>query len=149
MSKPTTLRWSKLLIYVGDGADPEDFTSQVCGMLSKGISFSTDTGDTVVPDCDDPDLPSWTERTPRALSASVTGSGVLAEEVFAAWRTWFLSAQAKNCRIVIDLATTPGYFAGSFVLTALEITGNEGDGKIQLSISLVSDGAIVWTAGVP
>lgn len=148
MAKPTTLRWSKLVIFVGDGASPEDFESMVCGMITKGIQFSTETGDSVVPDCDDPDLPSWTERVPRALSASVTGAGVLAEETFADWRDWFLSAAAKNVRIGIELAVQ-GYFYGSFVMTAFEAAGNEGDGKIQVNLTLQSDGAVAWQAGTP
>lgn len=148
MAKPTTQRWSKLSIWVGDGASPEDFTSQVCGLVTKGIAFSTQTGDTVVPDCDDPDLPSWIERVPRSLSASVTGAGVMAEETFAFWRTWFLSAEAKNARIVLEI-TTPGYFFGAFVLTAFELTGNEADGKVQVNLTMQSDGAVAWQTGAP
>lgn len=149
MAKPTTLKWSKLSIWPGDGADPEDFTAKVCGLNSKGISFSSDVAESNIPDCTDPDLASWTERVVRALSAGVTGSGLLAEETFAFWRDWALSTNPKNVRIVIDLATTPGYFHGSFVLTAFEISGSEADGKIGVSLTLSSDGPVGWTAGAP
>lgn len=148
MAKPTTQRWSKLLIYVGDGASPEDFESQVCGLTSKGIEFSTETGDSVVPDCDDPDLPTWVERVPRSLTASVSGQGVMAEETVDEWRDWFLSGAAKNARIALEL-TTPGYFYGSFVMTAFSLTGNEGDGKIGINVTMQSDGQIAWQTGAP
>lgn len=149
MTKPTTLRWTKLSIWPGDGASPEDFTSKVCGLISKGFSLTAQTSDSVVPDCDDPDLPAWTERVVRALSGGVTGAGLMAEETFAFWRDWFLAGTSKNVRIVVDLATTPGYFACAMVLTKFDLTGNETDGKVQISLALDTDGAVTWTAGAP
>jgi hypothetical protein len=149
MAKPTTLRWSKLSIWPSDGASPEDFTSQVCGLNAKGFSITADTSDSNVPDCDDPDLPSWTERAVRALSSGVSGSGLLAEETFAFWRAWMLSGEAKNVRIVVDLATTPGYFVGSYLLTQFELNGSEADGKLGVTLALSSDGPITWAAGAP
>ncbi|CAL8981545.1 hypothetical protein RHODGE_RHODGE_02830 [Rhodoplanes serenus] len=148
MAKPTTQRWTKLSIWPGDGASPEDFTSKVCGLTSKGISFSASTSDSNVPDCDNPDAPSWTERVAQALSSTVSGSGVMAEETFAFWRDWFLSGAPKNVRIVLGL-TAPGYFAGSYLLTSFELTGNQGDGKVQVSLQLQSDGPVSWTTGAP
>ncbi|ETR76013.1 hypothetical protein X566_15580 [Afipia sp. P52-10] len=148
MAKPTTNRWSKLSIWPGDGADPEDFTSKVCGLTSKGIAFSADTSDAVVGDCDDPDAPTWTERVTRSLSAGVNGSGLQADETFPFWNNWFLSGEAKNVRIVLDTAA-PGYWQGRFLLTKYEVTGNQGDGKIQSSLSLVSDGPVTWANGAP
>jgi predicted secreted protein len=150
MAKPTTAKWTKLTIWLGDGAMPtEVFTSAVCGLITKGIAFSTDTGDTVVPDCTNPDLPSWVERVPRSFTTSVTGAGVMAEETLSTWRTWFLSGAAKNARIALDLVAGDGYFAGSFILTAFELTGNEADGKVQINITMQSDGQITWVTGTP
>lgn len=149
MAKPTTLRWTKLSIWPGDGASPEDFTTKVCGMTSKGFSISGQTSDSVVPDCDDPDLPAWIERIMRSLSAGVTGAGLMSEETFSFWTTWSLSGAAKNCRIVIDLATSPGYFAGSFLLTKFDLSGNESDGKMQISLALDSDGPVTYVTGAP
>lgn len=148
MAKPTTLRWTKLSIWPGDGGSPEDFTSAVCGLTAKGFTIGGDTSDSVVPDCDDPDLPSWTERVMRSLSSGVTGAGIMAEETLATWRDWALSGEAKNVRVVVD-ASTPGYFYGSYLLTAFELTGNEGDGKMQVSVTLASDGPVAWAAGSP
>jgi hypothetical protein len=148
MAKPTTFRWTKLSIWPGDGGSPEDFTSRVCGLTSKGFTLGGNTSDSVVPDCDDPDAPAWTERVIRSLSSGVTGSGLLANETFAFWRDWALSGDAKNVRIVVD-ATTPGYFAGSYVLTNFQLTGNEGNGKMEVSVTLASDGPVTWAAGAP
>lgn len=148
MAKPTTLRWTKLSIWPGDGASPEDFTSAVCGLNAKTFNIAGETSDANVPDCDDPDAPSWTERVIRALSSGVSGSGLMAEETFATWRTWALSGEAKNVRIVVD-QSTPGYFQGSYVLTNFELSGNEGDGKMGVSVTLASDGPVTWSTGAP
>lgn len=149
MAKPTTLRWTKLTIWPGDGGDPEDFTSMVCGLTTKAFSITAEMSESNVPDCDDPDLPSWTERVARALSAGFSGEGLLAEETFASWRDWMLSAEAKNVRVVVDLATNPGYFAGSFVLSQFELSGNDDDGKIGVNITAQSDGPVTWVVGAP
>ncbi len=148
MAKPTTRSWSKLSIWVGDGADPEDFTSKVCGLRAKTFRISGTTSDQEVPDCDDPDLAVWIERIERALSAAISGSGTMAEETFAFWRDWKLSAGAKNVRVVLALTAT-GYFYGRFLLTEFELTASLDDGKIGVSVSLVSDGPVAWQAGEP
>ena len=113
------------------------------------ISITGQTSDSNVPDCDNPDTPGWIERIMRTLSAGVTGAGVVAEENFAFYNTWALAGTAKNVRIVVDLATNPGYFQGSFLLTKFELTGNENDGKMQVSLSLDSDGTVTYTTGSP
>jgi predicted secreted protein len=144
VAKPTTLSAAKLLIQLGDGASPEVFSAP-CGLITKGINFSAEASDTLVPDCDDPDLPSWIERQIRSLSAGISGSGVLATAAFPIWQAYFFSGAAKNARVKIDttLANNGGHFAGSFVLTSFNITGELGD-KIQVEIEMASDGEVVW-----
>jgi len=145
MAKATTRSWTKLSIWPGDGASPEVFTSKVCGLTSKGFSLSSDVTESNVPDCDDPDLPSWVERVTKSNSAEISGSGVMAEETFAFWRNWKLDGSAKNVRVVLDLATNAGYFSGSFLLTNFDLTGNEDDGKVNVTLTLQSSGEVEWT----
>lgn len=148
MAKPTTQRPGAFSIWVGDGAPTEDFTSKTCGFTSKGIAFANGTADVTVPDCDDPDAPSWTERSVTAKSATLNGAGVMAEETFTFWNTWFADGLPKHVRIVLDI-TTAGYWAGSFILSAFEVTGNQGDGKVQVSVTLLNDGPVTWATGAP
>lgn len=148
MAKPTTRRPGAFSIWVGDGASPEDFTSKTCGFRTKGISFSFNTADTVVNDCDDPDAMAWTERTPSAATATLSGAGVMAEETFAFWNTWALSGAAKNVRAVLGL-TSPGYWEGAFVISGWEVTGNQDDGKVQVSVTLSNDGEVSYASGSP
>lgn len=148
MAKPTTNRWTKLSIWVGDGGSPEDFTSQVCGMTAKTFTINGATSDAEVPDCDTPDDPVWIERVMRSLSGAVSGSGIQANETFDFWKNWMLSGLPKNVRIVVDKAS-PGYFAVSMLLTKFELQGSLDNGKIQTSVDLASDGPITWVAGAP
>lgn len=149
MTAATTRRWTKMTIWPGDGASPEDFTSKVCGLTSKNFGISAEVSESNTLDCDDPDAPSWVERVVRSLSSEVSGSGIMAEEVMSFWRDWALSAEPKNVRIVLDLAGTDGYFEGSYVLTQFELPANQDDGKIGISITLQSDGEVTWETGAP
>lgn len=146
MALATTRSWSKMTIWPGDGASPEVFTSKVCGLTSKGFTISSDMTESMVPDCADPDLPSWVERITKSNSAEISGSGVMAEETFAFWRDWKLDGSAKNVRVMLDLLTNDGYFSGSFLLSSFELTGNQDDGKINVSVTLQSSGEVEWTA---
>ena len=145
MARPTTASWTKLLIMLGNAASPEVFTAP-CALTTKGISFSADTSDSNVPDCDDPDAPSWVERVKRSLSAGITGSGRLAMESLPTWWNFYKQDESKNVRVKLDVsaANNGGHWAGKFVLTAFNIEGNENDGKIGVSVTLASDGEVVW-----
>jgi len=148
MAKPVTQSWSKITVWPGDGGSPEVFSNMSCGFTSKGFNLAATTSDVTVPDCDNPDLPAWTERVIRSMSGGFSGSGVMAEQTYAQWRTWILNATEKNCRIVID-GTAIGYYQGKFILTRLDTTGNLANAKIEVAIQLDSDGQITWTAGSP
>lgn len=145
MAQPKTATWSKLLVQLGDGAVPETF-AQPCALVSRGFNVAADTTDSDVPDCDNPDAPTWVQRTIRSFSGEISGEGVLALVSHATWRTWFLSGLAKNVRVKLDvpLADGGGYYAGAFLLTKFALSGNKGDGKVGVSITLVSDGVIAW-----
>lgn len=149
MAPPKTAPWYKMLIQVGDGADPEVFSAP-CGLTTRGINFSAETSDTTVPDCEDPSLPSWTERVARALSAGISGSGVLALATHETWRQWFLSGEARNCRMKLDVPVGDGggHYEGRFVLTTFNLGASEDDGKISVEVELQNDGAVVWVAAV-
>ena len=142
MAKPTTASAAKLLILVGDGGSPETFAAP-CGLTTKGINFRAESNDTTVPDCDDPDLPAWTERVVKSLSAGVTGSGVLAAEALDTWWDFYSQAQALNCRVKIDSPSfNDVYFAGAFLLSTFNVTGTIGE-KINVQIEMQSDGEVV------
>lgn len=148
MAQPKTAAWTKMLVQVGDGAMPTETFSQPCALVSRGFSFSATASQSVVPDCDNPDLPAWVQRVVNELSAGISGSGVLALAAHAIFRAWFLAGISRNVRIKIDvpLADGGGSYQGAFVLTKFELTGNRADGKVNVSVSMDSDGPVTWVA---
>lgn len=143
MAQPTTASASKLSIWIGNSASPGIYVAP-CGLNTRGINFSATVNDVTVPDCDDPDLPAWTQRTVQALSAGINGSGVLALESLPTWQSFYFGAVSLMCRVLIDHAD--GYrFDGLFLLTTFNITGQIGN-KIQVEVGMQSDGEVVATA---
>lgn len=140
MARPTTIRGSKMLLKIGDGASPEVFTAP-CALNSKSFTRSASTNDFNVPDCDDPDAPVWTERAKEALSAGISGSGTLAEESLDLWEDFYNDVDARNVQIVIDYPAGARTYQGAFFLTTLNIGGNQGE-LASIEVELVSHGEI-------
>lgn len=144
MARPSTVKGSKFLIRLGDGEEVETFAAP-CALTTKGIDFAAETNDFNVPDCDDPDAPTWTERVISALSAGVSGSGTLAMESKSIWEAWFLSGLEKNIQVAIDIpeASGGGYYSMSAVLTAFNIGANQGE-LATIEVTIQSNGEVVW-----
>lgn len=147
MARPTTVKGSKFLIRLGNGASPEVFVAP-CALTSKAIAFTASTNDQNVDDCDDPDAATWTARVIASLSAGVSGSGTLAMESLAAWRVWFLSALEKNIQVWIDDDTYGGYYSMSAVLTGFTNGANQRE-LATIEVEIQSNGEVTWTAGAP
>ena len=146
MAQPTVLPGTKLLILVGDGGSPEVFASP-CGLTTKGITFSASTNSTLIPDCADPEAPAWEAKDVNALSAQVTGSGVMAVESFDVWNDWFQKATLANCQIVLDDPML-GQWEGQFVLTSLKYDGVRGQ-KVTVDVTMDNSGEVLWVPLTP
>ncbi|WP_204279469.1 phage tail tube protein, partial [Enterobacter asburiae] len=68
---------------------PIEGFSAPCGLNSRGFNRTAATNDTNNPDCTDPDAASWLERDVVSLSGSLSGAGVVADEDYDVWETWF------------------------------------------------------------
>lgn len=141
MAQPTVLPGTKLLILVGDGASPEIF-AEPCGLTTKSFDLAASTNTTLLPDCDDPEAPAWEAKDVNALSATVSGSGVMAIESFEKWNDWFMSAASHSLQIKLDNGAL-GHYAGSFILSAFKLGGTRGQ-KVTVDVTLVNDGAVSW-----
>lgn len=146
MAQAKTMNGSQLLVQVGDGADPEVFAQGCLINTSRGIAFSSSATETQVPDCDDPDLPTWIERAIDGLSAEVTGEGVLDTTNLQSYWDWFKSGEAKNIRVAVNVpgASGGGHWAMRAVLTSWSVNGAERRGKVASSLTMQSDGPVVW-----
>lgn len=137
MANAQTLRFGQFLIQLGNGATPEVF-AEPCGLTSRGFERSAATNDTNVPDCDDVDAPSWLERDVVSLSGKLSGNGVVANEDFDTWETWFSSAATKNVKITLGARN----WIGPMKLTTLNVTGEKGK-RVEMAVEMDSDGEIV------
>lgn len=142
--KPTVLPGTALLILVGDGGSPEVF-AQPCGLTNTGLSLTASTNSTVIPFCDDPSAAAWDSKDVSAISAQVTGSGVMAVESFDEWNDWFLSGKARHIQIKLDdgKGHFVGHYEGAFVLSNFKLTGSRGQ-KITVDVTLDNDDIVSW-----
>jgi predicted secreted protein len=137
---------TKLLIKIGDGASPEVFTAP-CGLTTATFTFSKTVNEIDIPDCEDLDAISWLGREPQNRSLAVTGEGVLDTTVLDDYQAFYDDNDGKNLQLVLNVSAAlgGGYWSGRFHLTEFGVTGQRGQ-KIQVSLSIVSDGAVTWTA---
>lgn len=139
MTLPSTIKGTQLYIKVGDGASPEVFTHPCLINSERGVTFRSATNDIIVPDCATPDDPAFRQLVKDALSAGVTGAGVLDTTSIATYDTWWRGDTAKNVQVWLG---TVGYWEMPMKLTEWEVTG-ERNNKAQVSLTLESDGVVV------
>jgi predicted secreted protein len=141
-----TLNGEKLLIQIGDGANPETFAHDCLVNTERGIVFTADTQDFTVPNCLSPSDPAWKEVIKDGLSAAVNGAGMVHTSSIETFFNWLKSPDAKNCRVKVDVAGADGggYWQGAFHLTSFEVTGTRKQ-KSTNTIALVSSGEVTWT----
>jgi hypothetical protein len=148
MADAKTIRGTKLLIKVSDGASTPVFAHPCLINTDRGISFSAQTNEVLIPDCSDPDLMAWAATEKVSLSAQITGSGTLNTPDTEDYFDWVTSADAKAVRVELNGvagADGGGYWAGNFHCTQFEVNGARGN-RAQCSITLVSTGSIAFTA---
>lgn len=134
MAKAQTFKYSQFLILIGDGNSPEVF-GDPCGATSKGFNRTANMNDTNVPDCDDPDLPSWLERDVVSNQAELTFAGVVADQSFDVYDAWMESGESKNIRVELGNRV----WEGMAKLATLNVTGERGT-RVNFTASLASDG---------
>jgi len=134
----TAQRGKDLLIKVGDGGDPESFTT-VAGLRATTLAFNAQTID--VTNSDSADM--WRELLAAGVkSATVSGSGVFKDAASdASIRACFFDQTLANWQIVVP---SFGTVSGPFKIASLQYEGPY-DGEVKLSMSLASAGAIVFT----
>ena len=129
-----------LLIKIGDGADPETFTT-VAGLRATTLAFNAKPIDVTNADSAE----QWREILSGGgvKSATLSGSGVFKDAASdAALRTAFFNQTCPNYQVVIP---SFGTVTGPFKLTALSYDGPY-DGELKLSLSLASAGALSFAS---
>lgn len=138
MAQATTYRFSEFLVLLGDGASPSETFADPCGLTSRGFQRTANMNDTNIPDCDDPDAPTWIGRDVISYQASISGSGVVAAGASAdAWEAWWESGESKNVRIELG----SNAWVGAFRLSEYNVTAERGQ-RVSMNVTLVSDGVV-------
>jgi predicted secreted protein len=145
MAKPKTVKGTKVRLLQGDGATPTEAFTAFCGLTARSINFQTNTNETQVPDCDDPDAPQWRELAKSGRFVSVSGSGVLDMDALERYQEAYDSPDSVNYRIEIAVPALDngGHWAGAFMVTNFTVTGNDGE-LAQVELTLESDGPVAW-----
>ena len=129
------------------GPTPEVFTAP-CGLNTKGINFTKEMNDTPVPDCDDPDAPTWIERAVTSMSAAVSGEGILSMGDLDTWIDFNESTISLNCEVTLDVdapnAALGGKWVGKFLMSGFNVTAELGN-KVQVAVEMQNDGPVTWT----
>ena len=135
----TAQRGRDLLIKIGDGASPENFTT-VAGLRATNLSFNATNIDITSNDSTD----MWRELLAAGVkTAAISGSGVFKDAASdAALRTAFFAQSLPNWQIVIP---SFGTVSGPFKISSLQYDG-PFDGEVKISLSLASAGALDFAA---
>jgi len=143
MAAPTTAKFGKFRVLLGDSASPIVYTAP-CGFTSKSLTLTKNLQDINLPDCDDPDAPAWVGRDVQSLSAAISGEGVLASESAEDWMDAYEDTDSVPVRIEIEFTTITWVYTGLMHISEM-VLGAEQGGRVTNNVSMQSDGELVRT----
>lgn len=128
-----------LLVKIGDGASPENFTT-VCGLRTTTLAFNATNID--VTNSGSTDM--WRELLADGIkSAKISGTGVFKDAASdASLRTAFFGQTLTDFQIVIP---SFGTVQGPFKISSLQYDGPY-DGEVKITLTLDSAGALSFTS---
>lgn len=136
----TAQRGKDLLLKIGDGGNPESFTT-VAGLRTRTLSLNAQAVDVTHSDS----AGGWRELLAGAgvRQASVSGAGVFLDDAAAEMvRGAFFNGAIVNWRIVIPAF---GDIEGPFLVANLDYSGDHA-GEAAMALALDSAGALSFTA---
>lgn len=148
MALAKTLKFSQQSMLIGDGGGPETFEAP-CGFTTLNLNVNIETNTTNVPDCDDPDLPSWLISDEVSKQMVLDGNGVLDTDAMQLWRDWLLDGGEKNIRWMTDgtSGNGGGYFQAPGILTTYSEGGQRGQRWTQ-NIAITLNGKPTFVPAV-
>lgn len=135
----------KLLIKIGDGGAPEQFTHSCLINTTRGIKFTTNVTETEVADCADQSLPAKIVRKAKSIDFTVDGAGKTDKTSVYAFIQWWLSGAPKNCLIVQNETGADGGWTGTgqLILKDFDDKGDRGDYQ-DFTASFVPASPFTW-----
>lgn len=138
MAAGTGSTFAALKILIGDGESPTEGFTPLCGVTQKDITYSSDTVETKMPDCNNEDLPSFKEVDVEAVGITISCSGKWTVQAHGTLIDWATTAAKKNIKVqYVDAANGDIEFInGPAILANLSHSVSKG-GKIDGSFELM------------
>lgn len=143
MAQPTTIRFGKLRVLIGDSNSPINYAAP-CGFTSKALTLAKNLTDVNLPDCELPDAPAWVGRDVESLTASITGEGVMAAESVEVWMNAFEDTDSVPVKVEIEFPLITYTYTG-LMHVANVVFGAEQGGRVTANVELQSDGELART----
>lgn len=140
MTKPTTARFGKFRVLLGDASSPIIYAAP-CGFTSKSLTLTKNLSEVNIPDCDDPDAAAWVGRDVQSLTAQVSGEGVLASESVDTWLDAWEDTDSVPVKVEIEFAALLVTWTG-FMHVSTFTTGAQQGGRVTANIEMQSDGEL-------
>lgn len=140
MAQPTTARFGKFRVLLGDTSSPIVYTAP-CGFTSKSLTLTKNLSEINIPDCDDPDAVAWVGRDAQSLSASISGEGVLASESVEDWLDAWEDDESIPVKVEVEFAAKTITWTG-LMHVATFTTGAEQGGRVTANVEMQSDGEL-------
>lgn len=144
MARATTAKFEEMFLEV-ETATPGTY-ARVCGLVDLEVTFTVNTDETLVPDCDDESLPLSITRAGISTEWSASGTGVWAQSSHEMLMQWWNLASVKNIRLVYSKASVGDveYVAGAALMTSLAHARAKGQ-QVSAAVEIVSAGPVTLT----
>lgn len=149
MAQAKTIKFGQGLIEISDGETVPTFAAP-CGFESIGLTVNTETNQSNIPDCTDPDMVSWLLSDEVSKQMQLTGEGLLDADAWKeVWRPWSIDGGEKEVRFHFNIGSAlgGGYFQAPALLTQFELTGERGN-RYRVNTQLTMQGKPTWTDAV-
>lgn len=149
MAQAASIKFGKAMILLSDMGSPAVFSAP-CGVESLTLNVTVNTNDTNIPDCADPDLPSWLVSDIVSKRMSLDFEGMLDQQAMQVWQDWWLNDEPSDevdVRFFRDLTSGQGggYFQAPAILAPYSETATRGN-RWRNSGTLLLQGKPTFTA---
>jgi hypothetical protein len=140
MAKAITEKFEELVLELETTPGSGTY-ARICGLVGVTVNRAATVDEAQVPDCDDESLPLSIERQVSAISVTVSGQGVWAQQSHEKLMDWFYGSGTINARIGNLNAATGDteYETGPALLTSLNNARTKGQ-KVSAEIEIQFDG---------
>lgn len=133
-------------ILFGDGGDPVETFTQLCGISTRGLEITyANAFEATDYDCEDPEAVAQTLREVGAQDWSISGNGLYNRTQMAALRA--LLGTSQNWRFQLDEPAADsiddGWWQGTGFISSFKVDGNDGE-YTQASLTITGTALMTW-----